>query len=378
MAISDTQIQEEMLAAITAKALPVVAAACTEVCSRHLAALHQQLQQLRFLQQQVQQLQAQANFQAQDQRQSWPASRSSRSASPLRRALEFTTNSNAALPLSPELDSSPFGLSGGLTPITPYPDTDGTDKVLHVMKRVRSAVRRSRQSPEQLFKRFCKAGGAGVSGPIMTRSDFIRVLGTFEPNLEQETVLRLWQHLVSQGSGDDGLNFAEFQRWFVNGEGLGTLSRTTSSSTSLALSGNGMEGGYLDAGDRPSTAPCGFGSGPGGRRQSRPPFSPAPGTSPAFFANNLRGGAMTLPIPSRSESGRSLQEFVSGEMTPLRSADEMALIAAVLRLGRGLAADSLTVAGAFVLYDEHLEKMLSLDKFLEASPSKHCTGCPAA
>ncbi|OLP92146.1 hypothetical protein AK812_SmicGene26079 [Symbiodinium microadriaticum] len=75
MAISDTQIQEEMLAAITAKALPVVAAACTEVCSRHLAALHQQLQQLRFLQQQMQQLQAQANFQAQDQRQSWPASR---------------------------------------------------------------------------------------------------------------------------------------------------------------------------------------------------------------------------------------------------------------------------------------------------------------
>eukprot|EP00435_Cladocopium_sp_Y103_P057318 s2015_g19.t1 len=372
MAVAEAQIQEEMLAAITAKVLPVAAAACTEVCTRHLASLHQQVQHLRILQQQVQQLQTQ-QLQAQqaqafqEQRPVLAASRSSRSASPLRRALEFT-NSAAALPVGQELDASPFSLSGGITPAPPLVEGDGTDKVLNVMKRVRSAVRRSRQSPDQLFKRFCKAGATGISGPIMTRSDFVRVLGTFEPHLEQEMVLRLWQHLLSQGSGEDGLNFTEFQRWFVNGEALGTLSRTGSSSTSLSFSAvNGFDSQphfapYPDSlADRPATAPTA--SPVLGRRHSRPPVSPT-SASPAYFAN-LGQGSMTLPIPSRSGSQQSLEIYTSGEIAPLRPYDEMHLIAALVRIGRGLAHESLTVAGAFVLYDEHLEKMLSLDKFLE-------------
>eukprot|EP00434_Breviolum_minutum_P012932 symbB.v1.2.011400.t1/scaffold764.1/size165801/6 len=244
------------------------------------------------------------------------------------------------------------------------------------MKRVRSAVRRSRQSPDQLFKRFCKAGGTGVSGPIMTRSDFVRVLGTFEPHLEQEMVLRLWQHLLSQGSGEDGLNFVEFQRWFVNGEGVVTLSRTGSSSTSLGFSAmNGFDSQahfapYPDSlVDRPATAPNASGHSPIlGRRSSRPPLSPT-SASAAYFTD-LGQGSMTLPIRSRSGSQQSLDVFAAGEIAPLRPYDEMHLIAPLVRIGRGLANESLTVAGAFVLYDEHLEKMLSLDKFLEATGAR--------
>eukprot|EP00913_Durusdinium_trenchii_P033465 g31331.t1 len=329
MVIAEAQIQEEMLAAITAKVLPIAAAACTEVCTRHLAALHQQLEHLRVLQQQ-------------------------------------------------ELDASPFSLNGGVTPM-PLIEGEGTDKVLSVMKRVRSAVRRSRQSPDQLFKRFCKAGGTGVSGLIMTRSDFIRVLGTFEPHLEQEMVIRLWQHFLSQGNGEDGLNFTEFQRWFnllnlahtehhyPSQEALGTLSRTGSSATSLSFSAvNGFDAQphfapYPEL-DRALTAPCSSASPLLGRRHSRPPLSPT--ATPAYFAN-MGQGSMTLPIPSRSGSQHSLEVY-GGEMAPLRVSDDMPLIATLVRLGRGLASESLTVAGAFVLYDEHLEKMLSLDKFLEA------------
>ncbi|CAJ1355245.1 unnamed protein product [Effrenium voratum] len=329
MAGAEAQIQEEMLAAITAKALPVAAAACAEVCSRHLAALHHRLQQLQVLQQQVQQLQTQPAVQAAQERQAMAASRSSRSASPLRRALEFT-NSAVAFPVMQEVDASPFSL-GCITPVTPLPDGEGTDKVLSVMKRVRSAVRRSRQSPEQLFKRFCKAGVSGASGLIMTRSDFFRVLGTFEPNLEQEMVLRLWQYLIAQGRGEDGLNYIEFQRWFVNGEGFGTLTRTGSSSTSLSFNGydTGHGGGYLDA-DRPATAPCVGSPVLGARRlsQSRPPVSPS--TSPAFFTN-MRSGAMTLPIPSRSCSQGSLEVYIGEELALARRL----LLALGSRTGRG-------------------------------------------
>eukprot|EP00931_Biecheleriopsis_adriatica_P100080 TRINITY_DN7508_c0_g1_i1.p1 TRINITY_DN7508_c0_g1~~TRINITY_DN7508_c0_g1_i1.p1 ORF type:complete len:1325 (-),score=183.01 TRINITY_DN7508_c0_g1_i1:45-4019(-) len=368
MAVSEAQLQDEMLAAITSKALPMAAAACAEVCARHLASLHQQLQQLHLLRQQVQQLQAQHSPVMNPVEPGgyggnggYMQVRSSRSASPLRRALEFTNSGGLSLNHEPDGSPMSLGMSGSITPMTPLPDAMGADpaeKAMNVMHRVRSAVRRSRQGAEQLFTRFCKSGGSNALGPILTRQDFIRVLGTFEPNLEQETVLRLWKEMLAQGSSEDGLNFAEFQRWFVTGDELRPLTRTNSSS--LSLSGFGTSNGIDPVSvtqllERPASSP-----GTGLRHSSRPPLSPA--SSPQFHPGN-RPGAMTLPIPSRNVS---LQQLDSGEVAPLRPEDEMPVIASILRLGRGLAAESLTVAGAFVLYDEHLERMLGLDKFLEA------------
>ncbi|CAE8690536.1 unnamed protein product, partial [Polarella glacialis] len=361
---------DEMLAALTAKALPLAAAACAEVCARHLEIVRvaqmeqqqmqqQQLQQLQSLQQQ--QLQQLQQFQIGETTPHVEASarrtpggtggRSHRSASPLRRALDFTGSMSATQ------FSSMMGAER--SPGVSRFDSDVPAEALSVMKRVRNAVIRSRQSPEQLFQRFCRSGGGNVQGPLMTRSDFVRVIGTFEPNLEQEMVARLWRALITEGS--ESLDFESFQQCFyytdqspVSGPGH-TLTRFSSSSQldfslqqeSAALAQlleSSPAAGVHGRTDRPALSPSSFSPA------SFKPFSRPNGPdSPPF-----RAAEVPPRLPNRVGLPRQL------------TAEEAALFACLHRLGRGLQAESLTVNAAFVLYDENLERMLSLDKFVEA------------
>jgi hypothetical protein len=148
-----------------------------------------------------------SNNQQQQQQQQQTQTFRTRSASPLLRALEFNATTGQLVRSPSQAENLPIGAEyqSGAGSIPP--------EAASVMRRVRNAVLRSKHSRERVFRRFCRAAAEGPM-PQMTWSDFVRVIGTFERELDEKVVSQLWNCLVP--SCATGMDFHIYSEPFLH------------------------------------------------------------------------------------------------------------------------------------------------------------------
>lgn len=254
---------------------------------------------------------------------------------------------------------------------------------LRVIDRVRSAVQRSNRPYEHVFRGFCRSAGNG-SAAIMTRADLARVLNTFEHGLEQDVVARLWRVVANDSSV--GMDFAAFRAWFCPGghplphHGASYGGHITAPSPSHHMDDSGAFAHLLDQ----SAAFPGLSTPTSGGMLNRnllgqqtllpnawqTPTSPLSQTWPAMprsldppvSPDWQHASTQGLSTPQNSMHA-SLQSTMLPQ--PLKP-DEVKAVACIRRLGREMNARQLSVNSAFTLYDEGVERALSLERFVAA------------